>query len=594
MGPWQHGRGSIIPQPVFFFFFFFQLKINQFFFFFSPFPPHITSHHMLEPRDPPEAATDKEALHSLVGDIPDAPRNREIEKMETGEFPASTAAQRRRNVALIIAFTFGNAVVTSVVQGPLWSAWLFLRTGTAQHVGLVAGASGIVQLLAAFPVARASRTVRTRVLRGGALVSLAAALACVLAVTTGSIAVAYAFAVLYGLGTIASSVPLESLLADSVPPPRAATFARKWAFMCIGRIVGPAASIALIGEDTWETRQLEAALIAGALVTVVPAALLFLMADVNGAGEGTEMLPVPAGGDDPAASQILQDPSVATTPPPLSSQSANETGDDGDGRGKDDDHHNQGHHSDGHTARAARNDLAAAEPQGLLTRAPIFLAAGDLTVAMGAGLSVAFFPLFFQDLGVSPVGVSIIYAATPAATAIATFLTRGLASQIGRIQAIVVTNLAGTACLVALALSTTVRTAVFVHIVRTAVMNSTDPIRRSVMMDAVRVADRSRFNALEAFTNFTWAGSAAIGGLLHSLGYRTLFLITASFYFTGTAIESPLAAVVPVDDSVPIRRGAVLPQAIAALARWIPGTATRRARHYAAVAGDRGVGREGQ
>lgn len=51
-----------------------------------------------------------------------------------------------------------------------------------------------------------------------------------------------------------------------------------------------------------------------------------------------------------------------------------------------------------------------------------------------------------------------------------------------------------------------------VHLLRTALANSTRPLMRSVLMEVVPKQYRGKVNAFESITMFSWSGFAALGG----------------------------------------------------------------------------------
>ena len=52
------------------------------------------------------------------------------------------------------------------------------------------------------------------------------------------------------------------------------------------------------------------------------------------------------------------------------------------------------------------------------------------------------------------------------------------------------------------------------YVLRTAFMNSTGALTRSLLMDSVPKNERGRWSALESVNVLSWSGSAVIGGLL--------------------------------------------------------------------------------
>ena len=74
-----------------------------------------------------------------------------------------------------------------------------------------------------------------------------------------------------------------------------------------------------------------------------------------------------------------------------------------------------------------------------------------------------------------------------------------------------------------------------IFVFRTAIMNSSSGMKRSILMDAVPKSQRVRWNSLESVTRMTWSGSALLGGfLVDRYGYRSCFLITAIVYSFST------------------------------------------------------------
>ena len=94
-----------------------------------------------------------------------------------------------------------------------------------------------------------------------------------------------------------------------------------------------------------------------------------------------------------------------------------------------------------------------------------------------------------------------------------------------------------------------------VYVCRTALMNSTAPLTRSILMDNVPKRERGRWNALESVNMFSWAGSAALGGYLVSWnGLLFNFSVTAAMQFLGTIPVILLMYVTNVDENRHQRR----------------------------------------
>ena len=72
-------------------------------------------------------------------------------------------------------------------------------------------------------------------------------------------------------------------------------------------------------------------------------------------------------------------------------------------------------------------------------------------------------------------------------------------------------------------------------IIRTATVNSTGPLTKSVLMDSVSAKERAKWSALESVNMCGWAGSAALGGFLVDwCGIEFNFYLTAGCQFLAT------------------------------------------------------------
>ena len=143
------------------------------------------------------------------------------------------------------------------------------------------------------------------------------------------------------------------------------------------------------------------------------------------------------------------------------------------------------------------------------------VAASDLLGAFASGMTVKFFAIFFLDqVRLSPAAVAGLGAACPCAVALASKLAQVVARRAGRVQVSLVTRLLDIALLLALAFLPPDLAAllVLVHVCRTAVANSTRPLMRSILMEVVPKRYRGKANALESMSQFSWSGSAALGG----------------------------------------------------------------------------------
>ena len=121
----------------------------------------------------------------------------------------------------------------------------------------------------------------------------------------------------------------------------------------------------------------------------------------------------------------------------------------------------------------------------------------------------------------------LVYFIMPLCTATFAMTLKRLKKYIGRAWAIVLSKAMGIGALYAMVFfdqdCTQPLAMSVIFVFRTAIMNSSTGIKRSILMDAVPKASRVRWNSLESMTRMTWSGSAVLGGyLVDRFGYRYL------------------------------------------------------------------------
>eukprot|EP00299_Pterocystis_sp_00344_P012211 c5826_g1_i2.p1 GENE.c5826_g1_i2~~c5826_g1_i2.p1 ORF type:complete len:267 (+),score=49.40 c5826_g1_i2:617-1417(+) len=164
---------------------------------------------------------------------------------------------------------------------------------------------------------------------------------------------------------------------------------------------------------------------------------------------------------------------------------------------------------------------------------PYIIFASSLVAALGSGMTVKFFSLYFKnDCHLSPSQVQIINSISPGMIVIFSVLNQKLSTYTGRVQAIVISRGAGVGCLLAMVFLQNHRgdwrVMVPIYIIRTALVNCSYPIEESILMDAVPQETRARWKSVESIASLGWSGSAALGGILADQhGYSFTFLITA-------------------------------------------------------------------
>ena len=160
-------------------------------------------------------------------------------------------------------------------------------------------------------------------------------------------------------------------------------------------------------------------------------------------------------------------------------------------------------------------------------------------IGFGAGFVVPYFQLYYiLKFGVDVSQVAWLFTATQVSMGLSFFLVPSLAERRGSVGAVVATQGVAVANLAAIPFAPTFLLAAPFHLVRMALMNASTPIQNSLMMGAVRPADRG---SAAAIGQFMWTVTNSIGitfsGLvMDNYGIDTPFIIAVSFYTAAVAL----------------------------------------------------------
>jgi len=195
---------------------------------------------------------------------------------------------------------------------------------------------------------------------------------------------------------------------------------------------------------------------------------------------------------------------------------------------------------------------------GLLTRrsVPYILFCSDIIIAIGSGMTVKYFPLFFKNnVNMTPIEVQAIYAVTPIAMVMFSVVGTSLKDYLGRVQTIMLARVIGVGLLLTLALLAEAGVhskyvLVPIYVIRTGIVNCTYPLDESILMDFCPKDKRAQWKSLESVVSFGWCGSAVLGGVLGDKhGYSFTFTITAVIQGSSLALTSLLLPLVPIKES---------------------------------------------
>ncbi len=514
-------------------------------------------------------------------------------------------AYANSNVRASFSFTVLYALSSGIWGNSVLSGYLIeIPPKNNVQVGIAEGLQGTVQLLAALPAGWwADKHGRSRMLRLSAAVGLAAIVCFYVALGAGA-ALDHSptnnghleFALLcialsvYGLFDGMSSGAQDAIFHDSVSSEhRVQLTTTTYVVRVMTRAVGPVLSALLfycIG-DTWTRPEMRTVFLVGISLTLLPLWALFGFSEdaclphqdnqglvespVGGRGRGAGAVGGGCGGGgarvgggdyeqasaagaplaSAAAIAPASEPAWAREPalhePLLQQQIMLADGGEGADAGV------SSAAADGEDDREARR----ARTRRALYWVPRIVLTSDVIFGIASGTTIKFFPLFFkQETGLSPAQVNLIFVFSPLLIAIFSSLAARAVEYLGRVWVPILCGVSGIVLLLWMWWMGQVNggaqwrepaLVVPVFLVRTALMNCSFPIRKSILNDFVG-RDRAWWNSLDSVTRFSWSGSAVIGGLISDKhGYGATFLVTAAMQLVGLAA---MAALLPWSDLI--------------------------------------------
>jgi len=425
---------------------------------------------------------------------------------------------------LLLALFYG--VSGSLWNGTAYAAYLKqLGHNRNGPVGDIEAVNGLASLLTALPVGYlADKIGRSKIIAfGGILLLLTSILQIIVLQWAGTeeekdqrnetttlitMGVIMAF---WGVGDGIVNGPASALYADSTPEgKRSMYYNYLFAIYMVASSVGPLVSIILFQTlgDVWDLYHLRLIIYVGMGIEIFNSLLMMLFDDDKALEESSD----PDESDSPA--ETLEET-------PLSDNSTTEEA----------------------------SPCCSYNPKWI----PYIIFVQGLVLAIGSGMTIKFFPLFFKDeVGMSPSQVQIVYCVVPFVMVITSTLGSKLAAcGFGRVQTTLLFNSLGVSLLFCMVffkkyLDTHPFVLVPIYVLRTSLMNATYPLTESILMDFVPKEERARWKSLDSVASFGWCGSAALGGMVaDKYDYTHTFLITAIIQSIGIGIWAFLLPLVP-------------------------------------------------
>lgn len=489
------------------------------------------------------------------------------------------------NVRLVMIIVFINKCAISIWQGAVLVVFVFImEKDSNEAVGIMAGMSGMAQLASAPLVAYiADAFPRTELFQYGSIIGLVGFIVAVIAIIIEEYYTLCLAMIIVGVYGAMTTPALDAVVADSITQGvRSRVYTWKFTTLILGAACGPLLALVmfvLIG-DKWTVDKCQVVMLIGLGLFLFP---LFLMrqfreadnfngkitsrVDTNltvgssdagstirsgfdsGAGHGHSTKRVElvqyvavraedADADDTTADNIkLVDGSAVSSSEAVGSvdsktKTANDTNDIEFGlsdKGKD-------------ISDVVSSTCSVAGPTDLLTCCadvpivPAMIVLSDLLGALASGMSLKFFPIFFEEnIHLLPTQLSLLDLFTMLLCAAAANIVQQSSRYLGRMYAALLAKCMGLLFFIILLYcnhygTTTISTVWMVigaYMIRTAAMNSTRPLCKSAVMDLIPASQRVRWNAMESFNQAGWAGSAVLGGfLMDAYGVEVNFSVT--------------------------------------------------------------------
>ena len=187
-----------------------------------------------------------------------------------------------------------------------------------------------------------------------------------------------------------------------------------------------------------------------------------------------------------------------------------------------------------------RTLVVARRARGTVLRSPIvLLSLTQVLIGLGAGLFIPYFNIYFvQYLRASSALFGLIDGSATAVVALFTLCAPWLATRVGKVNTIVLTELASIPLLLVIGLTNILPLAAVLYLFRYSLMDMSSGIFQVFSMEAVPKDRRGLANSsYQASYQVAWAVSALLGGLvIVHLGYPPIFITAAVCYLLSIAV----------------------------------------------------------
>ncbi|MFX1517385.1 MAG: MFS transporter [Promethearchaeota archaeon] len=395
-----------------------------------------------------------------------------------------TVKSLNHNVKLVFAFSFLQSVGRGIWMGNILSSYIFLITNESNELlGLTSAATGVAMTMTVLPAGYFSdRFPRDRILKGASIVGFIGLVCALLATDIVMIFVALLF---WGLFQGMNRPSLEAIFADSVESgTRSKAYAWNHLIRQIAMASGPFVNIVLfifLG-DIWEIQILKIVMVFGLIISMSSLLIMLRFDDKKSLGIASEHLDLE------------------------------------------------------YTPDSDQNNFLSRPSLVII----ITLLISNLVIGFGAGMTVKFFPIFFmKQYSLTPIPVQLIMGMTSVITGLTSIYTQKHSLKRGRAEMIFLVQGIATVCLFIISFYPPIFVLIPIFLTRGSLMNASQPLSRSILMDVVPKRNRGKINSLETLAwGMFWNFSAAIGGFLigSNNNFRLCFIVTTCLYVIGTLL----------------------------------------------------------
>lgn len=463
------------------------------------------------------------------------------------------------NVRLVFIFTAVHCIASGILSQQILAVYVYLLASSNQPVGSVRAVQGLSQLLFAFPAGWAADVWRRDlILSCAGVIGILSFLLMGFSIEIGSLELIYVSYGLLGVYYAFQSPTLEAIFADSVPTgKRSFPFTLKHMTLNGALVVGPLASIVLFDlyGNTWEMPVLRAVLLCGTFAATIAAITLFFFDDDQSFENRQYLMAV-----ERELSSIERNFDAEMS----ECRTESDTGSDRPGP-----RFGVAYLTSPRSIQhePSENSFLLASPRSMLSplyrtepidaesvpsqttqptccglrphHVPYLLFLGDFIISNGMGLAIHYFPIFFyKEFDLKPTQVTWLFVCQLICTALCSIIAQQVSLRLLRMPVIVLTRFCGAIALFIMASASSIHWQIVMFLIQSSMIQCSEPLRRSIIMDVVPKHHRARWNSLEGLTTFAWTGSAILGGfIVDSYGYRWCFFAAASAFAVGMVLE---------------------------------------------------------